>query len=366
MIGISIVINNHNYGRFLRDAIESALAQVYSAVEVIVVDDGSTDNSREIIQEYGERLIPVFKENGGQASALNAGFATSHGEVIIFLDADDVLMPSASRNVAEIFQSNPGIVRIQYRMQVVDEQGIYTGTVKPAPHIPVPYGDVRRIALTFPFDMPWLPTSGNAFATEALRQIMPIPEKSYGRVGADWYLSHLTSLLGPVFFLDRIEACYRVHRSNHFELSNPTLDVDHIRQTILYCRTTNQYLQQYADRFGLTYRPGEILSVSYIANRMASLRLEVEHHPLFGDTRWRLVKLGTVAAMRRFDVSMGLKFAFILWFIAMALVPKSLARLFARQFFFPEEHKRLNLLLGKLHLGSKISSTRAHAPGIQE
>ncbi len=357
MIAISIVINNYNYARFLKDAIESALAQAYSAVEVIVVDDGSTDNSREIIQDYGERLIPIFKNNGGQASALNTGFAACHGEIVIFLDADDMLMPSASGDVAEVFQSNPGIVRIQYRMRVVDERGIHTGTVKPAPHIPVPYGDVRRRALTFPFDMPWLPTSGNAFAAEALRQIMPIPEKSYGRVGADWYLSHLTSLLGPVFFLDRIEACYRVHRSNHYELSKPTLEMDHIRQTILYCRTTNQYLQQYAGRLGLAFKPGEILSVSYIANRMASLRLEAERHPIVSDTRWRLVKLGAAGAMRRFDVSMGLKFAFIAWFIAMALAPKSLARLFARQFFFPEERKGLNLILGKLHLGSKTSSS---------
>jgi hypothetical protein len=366
MVAISIIINNHNYERFLRDAIESALAQVHSAVEVIVVDDGSTDNSREIIQNYGERLIPIIKNNGGQASALNAGFAACHGEIVIFLDADDMLMPSASRNVAEVFQSDPGLVRVQYRMQVVDERGIHTGAVKPAPHIPVPSGDVRRRALTFPFDMPWLPTSGNAFATKALRQIMPIPEKSYGRVGADWYLSHLTSLLGPVFFLDRIEACYRVHRSNHYELSKPTLDMDHIRQTILYCRTTNQYLQQYAGRLGLPYTPGEILSVSYIANRMTSLRLEAERHPILGDTRWRLVKWGAVAAMRRFDVSMGLKFAFMAWFMAMALVPKPLARLFARQFFFPEERKGLNLFLGKLHLGSKVGSTRTHAPGVQE
>jgi hypothetical protein len=108
---------------------------------------------------------------------------------------------------------------------------------------------------------------------------------------------------------------------------------------------------------GLTCGPGEILSVSYIANRMASMRLGVERHPISSDSRWRLVKLGVAAAMRRFDISIGLKFAFILWFITMALVPKPLARLFARQFFFPEERKGLNLLLGKLHLRSKVSST---------
>ena len=357
MIAISIVINNHNYARFLRDAIESALAQVYRPVEIIVVDDGSTDNSREIIQEYGECLIPIFKNNGGQASALNAGFAVCHGEIVIFLDADDMLMPSASGNVAEVFQSNPGIVRIQYRMQVVDERGVPTGAKKPSPHIPVPSGDVRRRALTFPFDMPWLPTSGNAFAVEALRQIMPIPENSYGCVGADWYLTHLTSLLGPVVFLDRIGASYRMHSSNHYELSKPTLEMDHIRQTILYCRTTNQYLQQYASNLGLAFKSGEILSVSYIANRMVSLRLEADRHPIFSDTRWRLVKLGAEGARRRFDISIGLKFVLLAWFMVMALAPKPLARWFARQFLFPDERKELNLILGRLHRGSEVSST---------
>src|SRR5262249_37192835 len=75
----SIVINNYNYGRFLREAITSALNQTPSGVEIIVVDDGSLDDSREVIAAFGERVIPVLKENGGQASALNAGFRASRG-----------------------------------------------------------------------------------------------------------------------------------------------------------------------------------------------------------------------------------------------------------------------------------------------
>jgi glycosyltransferase involved in cell wall biosynthesis len=67
---VSILINNYNYGRFLQEAIDSALNQTYSPTEVIVVDDGSTDNSREIIASYGNKIIPVLKENGGQARPL--------------------------------------------------------------------------------------------------------------------------------------------------------------------------------------------------------------------------------------------------------------------------------------------------------
>src|SRR5436853_3004216 len=79
---VSIIINNYNYGRFLRDAIDSALGQGYPNTEVVVVDDGSSDDSRDIIASYGNRIIPVLKVNGGQASAFNAGFEASGGDVI--------------------------------------------------------------------------------------------------------------------------------------------------------------------------------------------------------------------------------------------------------------------------------------------
>src|SRR5437764_1069566 len=91
MPDVSVIINNYNYGRFLAEAIESALSQTLPATEVIVVDDGSTDNSPEVIGRYEGRIRSIMKSNGGQASALNAGFGASSGDVVIFLDADDVL-----------------------------------------------------------------------------------------------------------------------------------------------------------------------------------------------------------------------------------------------------------------------------------
>src|SRR5258705_13856552 len=106
----SVIVNNYNYARFLREAIDSALDQTYRNTEVIVVDDGSTDGSREIIASYGDRIVPVLKQNGGQNSALNAGLSLSRGNVILFLDSDDVLLPTAVEAALEAF-AEPGVVK---------------------------------------------------------------------------------------------------------------------------------------------------------------------------------------------------------------------------------------------------------------
>src|SRR5215813_915060 len=102
---ISILINNYNYAQFLREAIDSALAQSYPHIEIVVVDDGSTDGSREVISSYGSALTVVFKENGGQASAFNAGVTASRGDILCFLDSDDYFHPNKIARIAEVYRS---------------------------------------------------------------------------------------------------------------------------------------------------------------------------------------------------------------------------------------------------------------------
>jgi glycosyltransferase involved in cell wall biosynthesis len=316
---------------------------------VIVVDDGSTDESRDIIYRYGDRVIPVLKENGGQASALNAGFAAICGDIVMFLDADDALLPDAVHRVMEAFDRSPETAKVQYRMEVIDAASRRTGIVKPPHHIPLLSGDLRRHELLFPFDLAWLPTSGNAFAAKILRRTLPVPEQAYGRVGADWYLAHLTPLFGPVTTLDAVCAFYRVHGSNHYEPASPALDLAHIRQTIHYSDITRRLLKEFADQLGLPDQPDEILAVSYLANRITSLKLEPAQHPIAGDTGWNVLRLAMRAIPRRFDVSWMMKSAFALWFALMTLAPQLLARWLAEIFLFPEKRSSLNPLLSALH-----------------
>ena len=111
----SVVIVNYNYARFLGAAIDSGLAQSWPNVEVIVVDDGSTDDSRRIINTYGSRIHPIFKSNGGQASAANVGFAAAAGDVVILLDADDALLSDALSHVVPLFD-DPTVSHVHWPM----------------------------------------------------------------------------------------------------------------------------------------------------------------------------------------------------------------------------------------------------------
>ena len=94
---LSVIVTSHDYERYVGEAIASALDQHGAAGEVIVVDDGSTDGSREVIESFGERVIAIFTANRGQAAAQNTGFAASSGEAVLFLDADDLLLARRGR-----------------------------------------------------------------------------------------------------------------------------------------------------------------------------------------------------------------------------------------------------------------------------
>src|SRR5689334_13928789 len=97
---VSIVIDNYNTARFVGEAIESALGQTRPDVEVVVVDDGSTDGSRDVIAGFEGRVRVVLQENRGQAGAVNTGYAAVSGDVVLFLDGDDVLLPGAAAAAA--------------------------------------------------------------------------------------------------------------------------------------------------------------------------------------------------------------------------------------------------------------------------
>ncbi|HEV3227409.1 MAG TPA: glycosyltransferase family A protein [Acidimicrobiales bacterium] len=344
---VDVIIDNYNYARFLPDAIESALAQTHPGTRVIVVDDGSTDESRAVIAGYGSRVTPVLKHNGGQASALNAGFAQSEGDLVIFLDADDTLRPATARSIAAAAAADAAIAKFQYRLDVLDASGRRTGVVKPPDHLPLPRGDVAHQELVQPFDLTWMPTSGNAFPRWVLEQLLPMPESEFAR-SADWYLQHLPPLFGPVASFEWVGGGYRVHDSNSYETSGGRLDLNHVRQSVTYAAATRRELLRIADQLDLEH-PREILSVADLANRLVSRRLAPSEHPIPSDRVPRIVLNGWRATARRMDVAFAMKAMFAVWFLAVAIAPRRISTRLAEGFLFPERRLRLNRALGRLH-----------------
>lgn len=330
---VSIIINNYNYSHFLGGAIDSACAQTYHPVEIVVVDDGSTDDSHSIMAGYGTQILPVFKENGGQASAFNAGFVRCHGEVVIFLDADDVLMPDIAERVAAIFKAQPEVAKVQYRLEVIDACGKSTGSAIPAWRKPMPKGDLRAQVLAFPDDIPWQPTSGNAFAATVLRKIFPVPEEIY-HICADYYLSNLPPLFGPIISIEDVGGRYRVHGANNHHTSD--LNLEQTRQIIVRTSYTHRYIKTFSDSLGLTGFPANVTnipSVTFLAHRTVSLKIDRSRHPIKEDRLLRLVMEGVKAAFSRFDRSWKMRCLYALWFIAAWIAPKSVIRSLARQMF---------------------------------
>src|SRR5215475_4449444 len=169
-VTVSIIVNNYNYGRFLGEAIDSALAQTHTNTEVIVVDDGSTDNSREVIASYGGRIRSVLKSNGGQGSAFNAGVEASRGDVICMLDSDDFLAASKVSQIASAFAAQPEIGWVFHPVRRVFDDG---RTIASSPEIPqARYIDHRKCALRGRLPGPPGPvTSGLALSRPLLDRI---------------------------------------------------------------------------------------------------------------------------------------------------------------------------------------------------
>jgi glycosyltransferase involved in cell wall biosynthesis len=121
---VSIVIPVHNGEKYIKEAIDSSLNQTYENTEIVVVDDKSTDNTLQILEEYGDRItvIPVEKQNG-LGNVLNIGIRASKGQYIARMDADDVMYPSRIEKQVEYMQEHPNCVAVGGQIDIINENG---------------------------------------------------------------------------------------------------------------------------------------------------------------------------------------------------------------------------------------------------
>jgi len=214
---VTALIDTYNYGHFVEEAIESVLAQDYPSdrVEVLVVDDGSTDDTAERVKKYETRIQYLPKPNGGQGSAFNFGFERAQGDIIAFLDADDYWLPQKLSRVVRSFEEHPGVGLVYHRRRELNSATGEFGEGDFSPHsgfLPDKLEELLEYRV--------LPTSSLAFSREILKQMMPMPE--WIRLQADAYIALVAVFLAPVEAISEELCVYRIHGKNLFAIDSRT------------------------------------------------------------------------------------------------------------------------------------------------
>lgn len=336
---VSIIINNYNYERFLPEAIDSAINQTSQNTEVIVVDDCSTDNSRDVIAYYGDKIISVYhQKNGKQAAAFNSGFAISKGEIIIFLDADDYLYPNAVESIVSVWK--PNLAKVHYRLEVVDTYRKPLGFSYPQGGTQLSSGEVWRTILELG-NYQGVATSGNAINRKALEQVFPISDEY--KLTADDYLSMLIPFYGEIVAIETPLAAYRIHTSNQWALA--TVTAERFHRFVRHDLQNYQLLLKKAEELNYEVAKDlEIRSFGRLWSRMASFRLNPQNHPIPEDNSLKLIYLGIRSLWKYSERGWFKKLIFSLWFIWVGLMPLPLARTAIIWLFVP--HKRPKLSFG--------------------
>lgn len=131
MVKASVIIPAYNGDRYIEEAIEGILAQTYSNYEIIVVDDGSTDNTKAVVQQYGAKIKYFTQHNQGVASSRNLGLSKAKGEYIAFLDQDDVFLPHKLESQVALLEQNSSLGIVNSGWQIVDQDGTFQSAVEP-------------------------------------------------------------------------------------------------------------------------------------------------------------------------------------------------------------------------------------------
>ena len=207
---ISVLINNYNYEKFLPECIESVLNQTYQNFEIIIVDDGSKDDSKRVIEKFAKkdkRVKPIFKANGGQASAFNEGIKHCKGEVICFLDSDDLFKENKLEHVVDAYKKG-------YEYIVNDYELIGDKSYANGPYYP--YGGYNLFLVYYLNSFTGSTTSNISISKNLANKIFPIKNEDFFRVRADDVIVLYASMISELCFLNDELTEYRIHGKNLF------------------------------------------------------------------------------------------------------------------------------------------------------
>src|SRR5271165_1509253 len=215
---VSVLIDTHNHERFIEEAVSSVLAQDFPAAdrEILVVDDGSTDRTPDILSKFASQIRILQKPNGGQASAFNLGIPQCRGDIIAFLDGDDWWTPQKLSRVVGAMTADPslgivghGIINVQRDARELVETLRETCRFQ---------ANTMEGALLFRRRGAFLGTSRMTIRADVLRRIGSVPAEI--EIQADEYLFTLAAVLAGAQILPEALTYYRLHNGNSFQLAS--------------------------------------------------------------------------------------------------------------------------------------------------
>jgi glycosyltransferase involved in cell wall biosynthesis len=217
---VTALIDTYNHELFIARAIESVLAQDYPArnFEILVVDDGSTDRTAEIVRTFAPRLRVITKPNGGQASAFNVGIREARGEIIAFLDGDDWWYPPKLSRTVDFLDLNPNVAVLGHAIHQVDAIADKSFLTIPPAEAELSFDSVEGAAL-FRRMMCFFGTSRLAIRKEVALSVLPIPERIL--IEADEYLAIAATAKSRAALLAEPLTYYRLHAANHYHMHHP-------------------------------------------------------------------------------------------------------------------------------------------------
>lgn len=291
-----MVINNYNYGEFLECCLKSLFKFKKQPFEVIVVDDGSTDNSRQILKGWNEQLKIILKQNGGQGTAYNVGWEQARGDWVMFLDSDDFVIHDLFSTFCHL--DLLGYSKVQMPVQVSTIKGTLQNIF--FPHFPdstSPKNVFQWYKNTASYPTP--PGSGNIYSKYFLDKVMPL-ESIWFRDGADGPLLAAAPFYGKIMTLHKPFVAYRHHGRN--DCAMEILDVKNISREVKRANKRFRYGCLHARKNGLEIEPDALdKGLSYLQYRACSFALQKNDHPLREDSAGKILR----ATLKSVFISQG-------------------------------------------------------------
>lgn len=319
---ISVVIPCYNYARYVAEAIESALGQGYAEKQVIVVNDGSTDGSLDVIGRYLGRVELIDQPNRGSIAAYTRGFEQALGDIVIFLDADDRLAPGCLERVARAW--SPACAKVQYDLCIIDADGKDLGrrfcNYTPSYDAARVHEEFRRTGT-----YRWPVTVGNAYSRWFIEALLPLDVEH----GPDGALNTTAPLFGDVVTIAEPLGSYRIHGANMWASDGG--DPLRLPQRIRHRRNEERLMRRHAAARGIAVPEASILDheLAFINYRLMAKKLGLAYEGGAADTIASLATSGydlLIDDARKGALPARLLLAHLVWFGVLSGAPRPAVR----------------------------------------